>query len=245
MIRRRHRRDPERLRWVLSLPSEHTSCAPLLAAVGDVSLDVARAALHRLAPLAGPPEIDALRSQMLELDIGIVGDVAAALRELGDAVTSGVAVAALQDESGFKRQKAAVALRELRDPKTRAPLHAALDDREAAVRRSSVEALGRLVPNPDTSAVLKPMLHDRDPFVRATTVTALAGVDELAAASLRPAVVDPHASVRRAAATGTVVAQGSSPRVSPASRFEPETVVTTAPADGSNARPAGSRLSSW
>ena len=57
---------------------------------------------------------------MLELDIGIVGDVAAALRELRDAEASRVAVAALGDESGFKRQKAAVALRGLRDPKTRA-----------------------------------------------------------------------------------------------------------------------------
>jgi HEAT repeat protein len=123
MIRRRHRLDPsERLRRVLSLPAEHASCAPLLAAVADVSLDVARAALRRLAPLAGRAEIDALRSEMLELDIGIIRDVAAALRELGDAGASRLAVAALEDESGFKRQKAAVALRELRDPKNKRAL---------------------------------------------------------------------------------------------------------------------------
>jgi HEAT repeat protein len=164
---------------------------------------VARAALRRLAPLAGPTEIDALRSQMLELDVGIVGDVAATLRQLGDAEASRVAVAALQDKSAFTRQKATIALRDLCDPNTRQPLHGALHDGEAAVRRSAVEALGRLPPNPDTTEALKPMLHDRDPLVRAAAVTALAGVDESAAASLQPAVVDSHASVRRASAAAS------------------------------------------
>jgi HEAT repeat protein len=201
MIGRRHRLNPsERLRRIRVLPSEHSSCAPLLAAVADVSLDVARAALRRLTPLAGPAEIDALRSQMLELDIGIVGDVAAALRELGDATASRVAVAALQDQSGFKRQKAAIALRELHDPTTRGPLETALHDCEAAVRRAAVEALGQLAPNRETTEALKRMLHDRDPTVRVAAVTALARLDKSAAVSLQPAVVDSHASVRRAAA---------------------------------------------
>ena len=199
MIRRHHRPDPsERLRQVRALPSEHSSCAPLLAAVADVSLDVARAALRRLTLLAGRAEVDALRSRMLELDIGIVGDVAAALRELGDAAASRVAVVALQDESGFRRQKAAIALRELHDPATREPLHTVLHDREAAVRRAAIEALGQLPPNRRTSEALKRLLHDRDPTVRAAAVSALAGLAD--AASLQPAVVDSHASVRRAAA---------------------------------------------
>jgi UDPglucose--hexose-1-phosphate uridylyltransferase len=188
-------------------------CAPLLAAVADVSLDMARAALRRLAPLAGPAEIDALRSQMLELDIGVVGDVAAALRVLGDAGASRVAVAALEDESGFKRQKAAVALRELRDPKTREPVHAALHDAEAAVRRSAVDVLGQLTPNRDTTEALESMLHDRDPSVRAAAVTALAALDESAAASLQPAVVDSHARVRRAAAAASARLNRESVRV--------------------------------
>jgi HEAT repeat protein len=201
MIRRRPRLDPsERLRRVLSLPSDDASCAPLLEAVADVSLDVARAALRRLTPLAGQAEIDALRSQMLELDIGIVGDVAAMLRQLGDAEASRVAVAALQDTSVFTRQKAAVALRDLCDPNTRQPLHAALEDAEAPVRRSAVEALGQLLPNPDTTEPLKAVLHDRDPLVRAAAVAALADLDESAARSLQPAVVDSHSTVRRAAA---------------------------------------------
>jgi hypothetical protein len=106
MIRRRHRLDPsERLRRVRSLPSDDASCAPLLEAVADVSLDVARAALRRLTPLAGQAEIDALRSQMLELDIGIVGDLAATLRQLGDAEASRVAVAALQDTTVSRARK--------------------------------------------------------------------------------------------------------------------------------------------
>jgi hypothetical protein len=41
VIRRRHRLDPsERLTRVLALPPERASCAPLLTAVEDVSLDV-------------------------------------------------------------------------------------------------------------------------------------------------------------------------------------------------------------
>lgn len=200
MIRKRRLDPSERLRRIRSLPSERASCAPLLAAVADVSLDVARAALGRLAPIAGPAEIDALRAQMLELDIGIVGDVATTLRELGDAEASSRAVDALEDESAFARQKAALALRALRDPRTREPLETALHDREAAVRRSAAEALGELPPAPEMIAALKPMLHDRDPLVRAATVAALAAVDGCAATSLQPAVVDPDSSVRRAAA---------------------------------------------
>jgi HEAT repeat protein len=214
MIRRRHRLDPsERLRQVRSLPSEHASCAALVAAVADVSLDVARAALRRLVPLAGPAEIDSLRSRMLELDIGIVGDVAAALRELGDAAASRVAVAALADGSGFKRQKAAVALRELRDLETREPLHAALLDGEAAVRRSAVEALGQLPPYRNTNEALESILHDFDPSVRAAAVTALAALDEQASSSLQPTVVDSHASVRRAAAAANARLNRESVRV--------------------------------
>lgn len=213
MIARRHADPSERLRRVRSLPAEPASCAPLLAAVSDVSLDVARAALRRLAPLAGATEIETLRSRMLDLDIGIVGAVAATLRELGDTEASSRAVEALERESGFMRQKAAVALRELRDPRSRQPLLTALHDQGAAVRRSAVDALGRLAPEPSTIRELERLLSDRDPLVRVAAVGALAAVDERAATSLQPAVVDSHPSVRRAVAAVSACLKRESVRV--------------------------------
>jgi HEAT repeat protein len=214
MIRRRQGLDPsERLSRVRSLPAERASCGALLDAVADVSLDVARAALRRLVPLAGRAEVDALRSRMLEFDIGIVGDVAAALRELGDGDASPLAVAALEDESGFRRQKAAVALRELRDPTTRGPLLAVLHDRESAVRRAAVEALAQLPADRGATESLRSLLRDPSPVVRAAAVTALAALDDSAAASLQPAVADSHPTVRRTVADSSAFLERESVRV--------------------------------
>jgi hypothetical protein len=49
--------------------------------------------------------------------------------------------------------------------------------------------------------------------------------------------------VGRPGASSRVVCHGSSPRVVPPRRFEPEVVVMTTPPAGSSVRPAGSRLS--
>ena len=46
-------------------------------------------------------------------------------------------------------------------------------------------------------------------------------------------------------ASSRVVAHGRSPRADSPSRRAPGSVVTMVPTDGSSARPAGSRLSSW
>src|SRR5215213_8500168 len=49
----------------------------------------------------------------------------------------------------------------------------------------------------------------------------------------------------RPGSSRSVDSHGSRPRADPPRRLAPETVVITAPADGSSARPAGSRLSPW
>jgi HEAT repeat protein len=198
--------DPsERLRQLLALPADASARAPLLEAVGDVSLDVARQALRRLVPLAGPAEIARLRERMLGLDVGIVADVAAALRALGDDDAVGVAVAGLAAASWFDRQKAALALRELQAPTARAALVDALADLAPPVRRVALEALLRLPSEPETVRVCAERLADADPSVRATAVAAVAALDPLAAATLRTVVGDQHPSVRRAAAAASVL----------------------------------------
>ena len=201
---RRHDPDPSaRLNAVLALPDDSTACGPLLGAVGDTSLDVARAALRRLEPIAGDAEKEALREMMLTLDIGVVGDVAAALRRLGDSGAAPLAVAALP--SPRCRQKAVLALRELRDPIARTSLIETLDDPDSAVRRLALEALAGLPSEPATVASCRKNLGDLEPSVRAAAVTAVAVLDPAARSSLRALVDDPQPRVRRAVAAAVPV----------------------------------------
>ncbi len=194
--------DPTaRLRTVLALPREPSAVPALLAAVQDVSLDVARAALRRLVPLAGPAETAALRALLLELDIGLVPDLAAALRELGDEEAPRTAAVGLGARSPARRQKAALALRELRAPSSRPVLVRALGDPTAPVRRLAVEALGRLRAEPESLVACRRALADRDHSVRAAAVRVLAAADPAAHESLRPLAADPAGSVRAALAS--------------------------------------------
>lgn len=197
MMRLRRRVDPSaRLQEVLSLGGDASSREQLLAAVDDDSLNVARAALRRLVPLAGPEEIVSLRKRLLELDIGIVGDVAAALRELGDAKAAIVAAKELAAGSRSRRHKAAVALRELRDPAAREVLLSALEDGAAAVRRVAVEALSVLPPDAEIVSAWRRLVDDPDPSVRAAVVRALARADPDAPVTLQAMLHDRDASVR-------------------------------------------------
>jgi HEAT repeat protein len=193
--------DPsERLKYVLALPDDPSSRAPLLLAVEDASLDVARAALRKLVPLAGSEERRKLRRLMFDVDIGLVADIASALRALGDRQATAAALTGLSDESGFRRHKAAVALRELADPEVREALLSALADDEAAVRRVAAEALGRIPTEPLTVSLLKQQLEDVDASARAAAVSALAGLAPDPSDILALAIVDRHERVRQEAA---------------------------------------------
>jgi HEAT repeat protein len=190
-------RDPsERLRALRALPENTSSRQSLLEAVGDVSPDVAREALRRLRTLAGPAEVEALRASMLDLDIGIVGDVAALLRDLGDRAAARPAADALRSPSSFLRHKAAVALRELRDESARKDLVRALDEPEAPVRRVTLEALARLPTESSTVAACRRHVADPDPSVRVAAIDALARLDKDAKQSLHPMLRDPDPRVR-------------------------------------------------
>jgi HEAT repeat protein len=194
---RRHRPDPsERLHALLALPENESSCPALLDGVSDVSLDIARAALRRLHSLAGPAEITELRQRMLDVDIGVVGDVAATLRALNDPLAAAVATAALNDESPFLRHKAAIALRELHDPTTRLALLRALDDPETPVRRVALEALREVPPDAETIAASRRRLGDLDASVRAAALHTVACLDSDAAEMLRAVVRDREPRVR-------------------------------------------------
>jgi HEAT repeat protein len=190
-----------RLRALYALPEERASVPALLAAVEDISLDVCRVALRRLVPLAGPAERDALRGRLLELDIGIVGDVAAALRELHDQDASLVAAEGLRSSSTARRQKAALALRELHDPSSATVLLGALADSHVPVRRLAIEGLAELPPTPKMVSAFRKALADVDDSVRAAAVHATARRDPEAAATLQPLADDRAASVRDAAAS--------------------------------------------
>ncbi|HTS72979.1 MAG TPA: HEAT repeat domain-containing protein [Gaiellaceae bacterium] len=185
-----------RLRHVLAHPAGPGHAQALLAAVGDISLDVGRAALRRLVPLAGPEEIEGLRSSMLELDIGIVGDVAAALRTLGDAAATSVAIEALGSPSPSRRQKAAIALRELQAADARNSLREALGDETVPVRRLAVEALERLPGDAGSVVALRRMLVDPDASVRSAAIRALALLDPDAPQTLDASAQDDATDVR-------------------------------------------------
>ncbi|MEX0674750.1 MAG: HEAT repeat domain-containing protein, partial [Gaiellaceae bacterium] len=187
----------ERLRDVRALPADRSACPALLAAAGDPSPDVARAALERLARLGGAEEAARLRAGLIDADLGLVPDVARTLRALGDERAAAVALAALREPRLSKRLAAATALRELVDPRARDALLGALRDPIAGVRRLAAGGLARLGEDELTERALARLLDDTDAWVRAAAVEALAAVAADPDLRLEPALADPEPSVRR------------------------------------------------
>jgi hypothetical protein len=194
------RRRPDatgRLKAVLALPEGQESCPALLAAVGDPSLDVARAALQRLVRVGCAREAEALRERLFTVDIGLVPDCARTLRALGDRESAAVASARLSDPLPATRKTAALALRELAEPSARGALCVALADTNASVRASVVDALARLPADDATLTAVAELLHDADPVVRAAAVDALARLATTPDSCLAGIVADPSSVVRR------------------------------------------------
>lgn len=180
-----------------ALPNERSSCPVLLDAARDPSLQVAKAALERLQTLGGPDEAETLRDRLLTVDPGLVGAYARTLQILHDEGTIAAACAGLTDASQARRHAAAIALRELADERSRSSLLEALSDPAASVRRTSVEALGRLAPDVVTERACARMLADRDEAVRAAGVRTLAKIAAYPDSLLRPLTADPSVAVRR------------------------------------------------
>lgn len=133
---------------------------------------------------------------MLHVDTGVVGDVAATLRDLDDPFAAAVAAAALDDESPLLRHKAAIALRGLHDSTARPALLHAVDDPETPVRRVALEALRELPPDAETVSACRRRLGDLDASVRAAALQAIARLDSDAAETLRSSVRDREPRMR-------------------------------------------------
>jgi HEAT repeat protein len=169
----------------------------LLAAVNDPSLDVARAALERLARLGDPRLAEALRQRLFSVDIGLAPDCARVLRALGDRESTAVASGRLADPLPSIRKTAAIILGELADSAARRVLQAALADPNASVRASVIGALGRLPAEDATLAAVARTLDDADMTVRASAVDAIARLAAAPGRFLSAASADPSAAVRR------------------------------------------------
>jgi HEAT repeat protein len=195
--RARDGRDPTaRLRAVLALPDSPEALPKLLAAVDDPSPDVAKAALARLPQFAGSADTKYLRQRLLEVDLAVVREWAAALRALGDEAGLLTAVSGLHSRVTGTRMPAAIALGELRDTRATTPLIRALDDPIAGVRRCALESLAMLGPDPQIEQGCQRLLFDRDPGVRGAAVHTLCAIALDLDDTLRPALRDPSAGVR-------------------------------------------------
>jgi len=195
------------LRAVHALRAEPSSCPALLEAARDPSLQVATAALERLQTLGGPREAAVLRERLLSVDVALVAAYARTLKVLRDEHATAAACAGLAEPSQARRQAAAIALRELTDERSRPALLDALSDPAASVRRTSLEALARLAPDPRTERACARALADRDDAVRAAAVRTLASIATSPGLLLRPLTSDPSTTVRRQVArAGTTLA---------------------------------------
>lgn len=206
LLHRPHRapNDPSaRLRRVRTLPHDRSACAELLAAVDDPSLQVARAALLRLAAVGGKAEGTALAGRLLDVDIGLVPDCARAVALLDRAGGGRVAQGGLGCPAAHIRQAAAVALATLAWPPARVRLERALDDDAASVRRAAVDALRALESSPRTVSLLVDRLTDRDAGVRGAAVAAVARLAPSPSEALRQTLADPSPRVRLELARNT------------------------------------------
>ncbi|MFL6332483.1 MAG: sister chromatid cohesion protein PDS5 [Pyrinomonadaceae bacterium] len=118
---------------------------PLLAALGDESWRVRRAAVEGLARRAAPEAIMALLASVRENhhNLGILNSALQVLA-MSDVDTLSPLVEFLNGEDADLRMQAALALGEQRDARAVPALVDALDDEDFNVRYHAVEALGKL-----------------------------------------------------------------------------------------------------
>jgi HEAT repeat protein len=200
MTRRSAPSPSERLQAVLELPVDHESCAELVAALDDPSLEVVRAALTRLVLAGRSAEASAIRSRMLHCDLALVRDYAWALRGLDADGGAAAALVALGDERYRLRLAGALALEVLAREQDAQSLRSALTDPIAAVRAAALRALRRLNPSAASTAAVAPLLRDPDAGVRTETTETLVHQGEHGLALLNRIPLDPDPGVRRALA---------------------------------------------
>jgi HEAT repeat protein len=194
-----------RLTRIRALADAESSLGVLVAATGDISIEVVREALRRLAQLGGAGQVEVLRWRIWRADPSLVAEFAACIAALGDrdAIEEALAVlapGAPDRHSYWQRVTAVSLLAAFADPASAATLRAALADPIASVRQAAVSALRRLPADADTQRALARCLADSDPQVRASAVASVAALCPDAPALLPPLAHDESGGVRRALA---------------------------------------------
>jgi HEAT repeat protein len=168
--RRRRRPDAtQRLQAVLASSTR----SELVQSLDDPSPEVARAAIKRLVEVEGERVAAELRARVLTADLSLVGDLAKALRQIGDREAAEIAIAGLREEPYTRRLAAARAAAALGDERAVEALRAALRDEIAGVRVAALDALAEIGAGEDTAGACATLLNDPDPQVRIAAVRAV------------------------------------------------------------------------
>jgi HEAT repeat protein len=151
---------------------------PLLAALGDESWRVRRAAVEGLARRAAPDAIAALLASVREnhQNLALLNSALQVLA-MSDVDTLAQLVEFLNDEDADLRIQAALALGEQRDERATPALLRALEDPDTNVRYHAIEALGKLRA-PEAADALAGVAETRDFFLAFPALDALARVGD-------------------------------------------------------------------
>lgn len=201
--------------WVLSEIRHPSAVGPLARALEDKNEDVywkAAVGLKRI----GKPSVFALMAVLLKGSLHAKQCAAWTLGEIGEPAAAGALAAALEEEDGDLRWKAAISLTQI-GAKVLPSLAMPLRKGNVETRRCAIWAAGQI----DTEAalpILEQALADQDNHVRAKAVVALAKLrSEAATRLLLRMVKDKDPVVRKDA----IVALGRRGRtVDPAARVE-------------------------
>ena len=178
-------------RMLVAQSSEST--AQVIDALDDPSVEVARAAVTRLAELDGSCAVSALRERLLNSDLSLVADIARTLRGCGDPTVIDLAITGLGQQPYTRRLAAARALAALADRRSADPLRAGLHDPVAGVRVGVLAALG---PSEATTSECAPLLADPDANVRRAAVSAIVRTSRRPGTHVSGAARDPDRVVR-------------------------------------------------
>jgi len=172
------------------------SVAQVIDALDDPSVEVARAAVTRLAELDGSCAVSGLRERLLNSDLSLVADTARTLRGCGDPTVIDLAITGLGQQPYTRRLAAARALAALADRRSADPLRAGLHDPVAGVRVGVLAALAALGPSEATTSECAPLLADPDANVRRAAVSAIVRTSRRPGTHVSGAARDPDRVVR-------------------------------------------------
>ena len=215
--------------WVLSEIRHPSAVGPLSRALGDKDEEVHWKAAVGLKKL-GRPSVLALVAVLLNGSLHAKQCSAWTLGEIGDPAAAGALAAALEEDDGDLRWKAAISLSQV-GPKALPSLASPLEKGNVETRRCAIWAAGQIGGNA-ALPVLEQALSDTDNHVRAKAVVALGSIKGEAATQLLLRMVrDADAIVRKDA----IVALGRRGRtVDPTARVEkrPQKPTATSPLHG-------------